>query len=38
VEIGGVNALEEGGGVNTVKTLKIEKDGEVHDPPPQLLW
>jgi len=25
--VGGVNALEGGGGVNTVKTLKSEKDG-----------
>jgi len=34
-EGGGVNALEGGrGAVNTVKTLKFEKDREVHDPPP----
>jgi len=36
LKVGGrVNALEGGGRVNTVKTLKFEKGGElVHDPPP----
>jgi len=30
---GGVNALEGGGGVNTVKTLEFDKFGVSHDPP-----
>jgi len=37
---GGVNALEgeeEGGGVNTVKTLKIKKSAGAWPPSPQLL-